>query len=82
MKPEQPPSAEATVIQRLLVGLVGAVCRCPWLVLAAALALCGLGVYASLTRLEYRTQRSDLINPNKDYFQPHSRFLFSVGTTF
>jgi outer membrane protein insertion porin family len=22
------------------------------------------------------------INPNKDYFQPHSRFLFSVGTTF
>jgi outer membrane protein insertion porin family len=22
------------------------------------------------------------INPNKDFFQPHSRFLFSVGTTF
>src|SRR5437016_4876171 len=62
MVPEQVPAEGATPVRRLLVALVSTVCRCPRLVLALSLALCALSVYAAATRLEYRTQRSDLIS--------------------
>jgi hypothetical protein len=48
MKAEQNSPEGATAVQRLLAGLVDAVSRFPWLVLAAAAALCGLSVYAAL----------------------------------
>src|SRR5207253_1085534 len=64
---------------RWLVGLVGCACRHPVVVLAAALAFCGLSIYASCTRLEYRTSRSDLISPHKDYQQRWRQYLAEFG---
>jgi hopanoid biosynthesis associated RND transporter like protein HpnN len=79
MKQEQIPSAEATVIQRLLAGLVSLVCRCPWLVLTLAITLCALAGYASLTRLQYHTDRDDLVNPDKDYQKRWRDYLAEFG---
>jgi hopanoid biosynthesis associated RND transporter like protein HpnN len=61
------------------MGLVGSVCRVPWLVLGLTLILCGLAAYSSLTRLEYRTKRSDLINPHKDFQQRWQHYLTEFG---
>ena len=68
MNPEQPPpgEGEATLVRRLVTALVAAVCRRPLLVLAASALLCGLSAYAAATRLQYQTQRSDLLSPDKD----------------
>jgi hopanoid biosynthesis associated RND transporter like protein HpnN len=79
MSAEQVPPGGATVIQRLLVGLVSAVCRRPWLVLGAALAVSAASLYAFCTRLEYRTQRTDLVNPDKDYQRRWQQYLAEFG---
>jgi hopanoid biosynthesis associated RND transporter like protein HpnN len=79
MSAEQVPPGEATVVQRLLVGLVTVVCRRPWLVLAAALAVSAASLYAFCTRLEYRTQRTDLVNPDKDYQRRWQQYLAEFG---
>src|SRR5690349_11253835 len=80
MKPEQnhseaekeivsPFPAEKSLAHTALINLVGGVCHFPRLVLALALVLAGLSVYAFNTRLHYQTGRSDLISPTKDYQQ-------------
>jgi hopanoid biosynthesis associated RND transporter like protein HpnN len=79
MTAEQVRPEEATVVHRLLIGLVTCVCRFPWFVLAFALGLGAVSVYLFCTRLEYRTQRSDLANPNKDYQQRWRRYLEEFG---
>src|SRR5947209_20491263 len=76
---EQLPAEGAAPVRRLLVALVSAVCRCPRAVLAVSLALCGLSVYAAATRLEYHTQRNDLVSPHKDYQQRWRRYLAEFG---
>jgi hopanoid biosynthesis associated RND transporter like protein HpnN len=78
MIPEQ-VHAETKLVPRLLVGLVTVVCRHPWLVLTAALITCALSTYASYNRLEYRTQRSDLVSPNKDYQRRWRQYLAEFG---
>jgi hopanoid biosynthesis associated RND transporter like protein HpnN len=79
MKPEQVPAHEASVLHRLQVRLVGAACRFPRAILVAALILSALSIYAACRRLEYRTQRSDLINPHKDYQQRWRKYLAEFG---
>src|SRR5262249_33358119 len=79
MKPESPSAPEASIVQHCLTGLVDQVCRFPRLVLAAALLLCAVSVYAAYTRLEYRTQRTDLINPHKDYQERWRQYLEEFG---
>src|SRR5262245_62807036 len=79
MKSEHIDAEEAAVVQRLLAGLVGVVCRFPWLVLAAGLGLCALAVHAACTRLEYHTQRSDLVSPHKDYQRRWRQYLAEFG---
>jgi predicted RND superfamily exporter protein len=79
MKAADNTSAEATVIHRLLVGLVDRVYRSPWLVLALALGFAGLSAFASFTCLEYRTQRSDLVSPDKDYQKRWREYLAEFG---
>jgi predicted RND superfamily exporter protein len=64
---------------RLLVALVGFACRHPVLVLTVALILSGLALYAASTRLEYHTDRSDLISPHKDYQQRWRQYLAEFG---
>jgi hopanoid biosynthesis associated RND transporter like protein HpnN len=79
MKPEQIREHGASLVNRLLEGLVVAVCRVPWLVLAASLVACGWSMYVAVTRLEYHTQRNDLIDPHKDYQQRWRRYLKEFG---
>src|SRR5579859_1645816 len=79
MKPEPIRGQGASLVHRLLGGLVNAVCRRPWLVLTVSLALCVLSIYAAVTKLEYRTQRSDLIDPHKDCQERWRRYLKEFG---
>src|SRR5262249_40132427 len=64
---------------RAMVWLVGAACRHPALVVSIAAVLCALSVYASSTRLEYHTDRSDLVSPRKDYQQRWRAYLAEFG---
>src|SRR5436853_35345 len=79
MKPEQIRDQGAPLVHRLLGGLVRAACWCPKTVLVTSLVLCALSVYAAITRLEYRTQRSDLVDPHKDVQERWRRYLAEFG---
>jgi uncharacterized protein len=79
MRTERDQGDETALLPRLLVRLVNGVCRYPWLALTAALVLCGLSVYVSWTRLEFRTQRSDLISPHKDFQKRWLAYLNEFG---
>jgi len=80
MDPEQDRSPEeASLVPRLLVRLVAAVCRWPRSVLALSLLTCAVSIGAACTRLEYQTQRSDLISPSKDYQQRWRQYLGEFG---
>src|SRR5262249_28626632 len=69
---------EAGLIPRLLGGLVGGVQRWPRLVLALGVVLCALSAYTFYSRLEIRTQRTDLVRPNKDYLQRWRQYVEEV----
>jgi predicted RND superfamily exporter protein len=79
MKSEPVHSGEGARRHRAMVWLVGAACRRPALILACAAILCALSLYASSTRLEYHTDRSDLISPKKDYQQRWRAYLAEFG---
>ena len=79
MKPEQIRDQGATLVHRLMGGLVRAACWCPRTVLVTSLLLCAISLYAAVTRLEYRTQRSDLIDPHKDCLERWRRYLAEFG---
>ncbi len=79
MTPEQAREGEAAGVHRLLLGLVGAVCRWPRLVLAVSFALAGMSAWAFNTHLEYRTQRSDLVSSQKDYQRRWRQYLAEFG---
>src|SRR5207302_539339 len=79
MRTERDRGEDTTLLPRLLVRLVDGVCRHPWLALSAALAVCALSVYLSWTRLEFRTQRSDLISPHKDFQKRWLAYLKEFG---
>ncbi|HKI32063.1 MAG TPA: MMPL family transporter [Gemmataceae bacterium] len=70
---------QAPLVHRLLAGFVGGVCRCPRLVLAAALALGAFSVYLAATRLEYQTHRDDLLDPGKECQKRWHQYLAEFG---
>jgi hopanoid biosynthesis associated RND transporter like protein HpnN len=65
--------------RRLLLWLVGTVCRFPLAVLLVSLGLCGLSLFAACTHLQYHTQRNDLISSRKDYLQRWQRYVAEFG---
>ncbi|HEY1375239.1 MAG TPA: MMPL family transporter, partial [Gemmataceae bacterium] len=79
MTQSPPPSHDTALIPRLLAALVAAVCRAPWTVLSISTALALVSAWAFYTRLEYRTQRSDLMNPQKDYQKRWRQYLAEFG---
>jgi hopanoid biosynthesis associated RND transporter like protein HpnN len=78
MKAEQ-AHGHSPILQRFLVGLITGACRWPKGVLAIALLLGAASLYAAWTRLEYHTQRNDLISPHKDYQQRWQKYLAEFG---
>ena len=79
MRTEREAGEGATFLERVLVGLVQLVCRWPILTLALSLTAAAVSVYLASTRLEFHTQRSDLISPRKDYVQRWQRYLSEFG---
>jgi hopanoid biosynthesis associated RND transporter like protein HpnN len=78
MKPED-HSSHGGLLPHLLSGLVACVCRFPVLVLAVAafLALASAGGAAAF--LQYQTERTDLVNPHKDYQERWHKFVNEFG---
>ena len=75
-KVEELPEHDETFVHRLLARVVVLVSRAPWLVLTVCAALTVASVYLACTRLQYRTQRDDLISQKKECQQ---RWLRSLG---
>jgi hopanoid biosynthesis associated RND transporter like protein HpnN len=79
MRTERDVTEQASVFERLLGGFVALVWRRPLLTLALALCLAGVSLYVAATRLQFHTQRSDLLSPNKDYVQRWQKYLAEFG---
>src|SRR6478672_10316825 len=79
MRTEREVDESRTLLSRALVGLVGLVCRAPWLVLALALIGCAFSTYLSCTQLKFFTQRSDLVSQDKDYQKRWKAYLQEFG---
>jgi hopanoid biosynthesis associated RND transporter like protein HpnN len=77
--PEQACPEEVARRVRPLLALVAVACRWPKLVLGAALCLCAASAYASYAYLEYKTERSDLVCPRKEYLQRWKQYLAEFG---
>lgn len=76
----EPVEPAPSLVHRLLAAFVGGVCRRPRTVLALALLLCAVSAALAATRLSYRTQRSDLISPDKDCQRRLRQFLAEFGS--
>jgi hopanoid biosynthesis associated RND transporter like protein HpnN len=79
MVPQPISPHEHSVVRRLLGGLVSVVCRYPLPVLLLSLTVAGLSVWAAATRLQYKTQRDDLVSPHKEYQQRWRAYLNEFG---
>src|SRR5689334_9681332 len=60
-------SPHLTLIPRCLAYLVAVMVRYPRTVLMVSFATAAVSGYAFYARMDYRTQRSDLMSPDKDY---------------
>lgn len=74
-----PPDAHPDRLTRAVVAAVGWTTRHPWLVLAACLGLVGLSVHTAYTRLEYHTQRNDLLSAEKECQKRWQKYLDAFG---
>jgi len=79
MHAEQVHGHAASLVHRQMIRLVSAAIQFPKLVLGIALSCCALSVYGFSTFLEYRTERTDLLNPQKDYLQRWRKYLEEFG---
>jgi uncharacterized protein len=79
MVPEQFSPHEHSLVRRLLQGLVSVVCRYPGWVLLVSLSLAGASLWAAAARLQYKTQRNDLISPHKEHQQRWREYLAEFG---
>jgi uncharacterized protein len=79
MNVEPVPLGEATLVRRFLVALVSAVCQRPALVLITSALAVIVSAYAASSRLQYKTQRDDLISPHKQSQQRWRQYLAEFG---
>ena len=73
--PDHPPDR----LTRVIVAAVGWITRHPWAVLAGCLALVGAAVHVAYDRLEYHTQRNDLLSADKPCQKRWQRYLDAFG---
>lgn len=59
--------------------IAGWCCRHPWIVLFSALLTSGMSVAYTWNNLTYHTQRSDLLNKRKDFYQRWQQYLAEFG---
>ncbi len=66
-------------LARLLAWVAGSCCRHPWWVLFFALTTCAASIVYTCQHLTYQTQRSDLLNKRKDFYQRWQQILAEFG---
>ncbi len=66
-------------LTRSVTAFVGWVARHPWLVLAGCLLLVAASVRVAYTRLEYHTQRNDLLSAEKECQKRWQKYLDAFG---
>ncbi|HZU38619.1 MAG TPA: hypothetical protein VFA18_22020, partial [Gemmataceae bacterium] len=79
MKAAHDTAQDASFVSRLLAGLVNTAASYPRRVLVAAVLIGAVSAWAAASRLEYRTQRSDLVSPKKEYQQHWQRYVEEFG---
>jgi len=79
MRMEREREKQATPLQRLLGSFVEIIYRWPIFTLACALLGAGASMYLTWTRLQFQTQRNDLVSPTKDYAQRWQKYLAEFG---
>jgi hopanoid biosynthesis associated RND transporter like protein HpnN len=67
------------VLARIIAGVAALACRLPWLVVAFTVVTCAGSVFYALNHLTYQTQRSDLIDKQKGFYQRWQRYLAEFG---
>jgi len=67
------------LIPRCLIWFVAGCCRRSWAVAFVGFAVAAVSATVFYTRLEYRTQRSDLMSPHKDYQERWRAYLNEFG---
>lgn len=70
---------EPGALAQALAWVSGWCCRHPWLVVAAVLVSCGLSLAYTWRHLTFHTQRTDLLNKRKDYYQRWQQYLAEFG---
>ncbi len=76
---ESVPGARLPLVPRLLVGVVLLAARAPVLVLAVTAVSLFFCVWGAFTRLQYRTQRDEMISPDKECQQRWRRYVAEFG---
>jgi hopanoid biosynthesis associated RND transporter like protein HpnN len=79
MRVDSEDGKPAPLVERLLVGFVGLVCRWPVLTLTCALMAAVVSIYLAATQLQFHTQRSDLLSPNKECVQRLQKHVAEFG---
>ncbi|HEY3787571.1 MAG TPA: MMPL family transporter, partial [Urbifossiella sp.] len=73
------PDAHQDRLTRIVTAQVGWVARHPWTVLALCLLLAGASITVSCRRLEYHTQRNDLLSAEKECQKRWQKYLDAFG---
>jgi hopanoid biosynthesis associated RND transporter like protein HpnN len=79
MHPEQASGVKRSATSAVIVRLVSMACRFPRFTLLAALLLAGVSAYIVITRLEYHTQRSDLMGEHSESLKRWKQFVAEFG---
>lgn len=75
----EPDVEEPGALAQALAWVAGWCCRHPWLVVAAVLLSCGASLVFTCRHLTFHTQRTDLLNKRKDYYQRWQQYLAEFG---
>ena len=79
MRAEEASGERRGVVGSLIVRLVSLAYRFPLAALLAATLLAGISAYLFITRLQYHTQRSDLMGEHSESLQRWKRFVNEFG---
>jgi hopanoid biosynthesis associated RND transporter like protein HpnN len=79
MRAQRACSDDPGPLARVLASVAGWAGRHPWLIVALTLTSCAASIIYALQHLTYHTQRSDLIDKSKGYYQRWQQYLAEFG---
>jgi hopanoid biosynthesis associated RND transporter like protein HpnN len=72
-------SDDPGLLAKVIAGVAAFACRRPWLVLAFTALTCAASLGYALANLSYQTQRHDLIDKSKSFYQRWRQYLAEFG---